>query len=459
MRTDTDMFKNKRATVMGLGSFGGGIGAARFLAGCGAQVTVTDMKSEHDLRESVQVLDGCGIRFVLGHHDMSDFTDTDLVVASPAVPRESDYIIAARTANVSLTTEVGLFVERCPAAICGITGSNGKTTTVSMIRSILECSGAPFHVGGNIGGSLLSSLATIKPDDHVVLELSSFQLEWLDDMGWSPRIAAVLNIMPNHLDRHGTLERYREAKTAILKHQASVDTALLVSDDPGSSSLRDMVKGTTVWVGTDHLHDGITVDNGWIVERRGAVTAPICDVDGLLLPGKHNILNAMTAAACSREMGIGFDAVAQGLASFTGVPHRLEYIGKHNGIRYYNDSKATTPDAALAALSSFDCTVIPILGGYDKGISFEHAAREMSGKVTWAALIGETAQAIAGHLDSGGIESARFQSLDEAFSACIDHAETGDVIVLTPGCASYDMFPNYEVRGELFRDMVKRHIG
>ncbi|MFC1607077.1 UDP-N-acetylmuramoyl-L-alanine--D-glutamate ligase [Candidatus Latescibacterota bacterium] len=459
MRTDIDTFKNKRVTVMGLGSFGGGIGAARFLTGCGAQVTVTDMKSEHDLRESVKALDGYGVRFVLGRHDMSDFTETDLVVASPAVPRESDYIVAARSADVNLTTEVGLFVERCPATICGITGSNGKTTTVSMIRSILECSGDPFHVGGNIGGSLLSSLDSIGPDDHVVLELSSFQLEWLDDMGWSPRIAVILNIMPNHLDRHGTFERYRESKMAILKHQGQDDIALLVSDDPGSSSLRDMVQGTTIWVGTDHRYDGITVDNGMIGERRGAVTAPICNVDCLLVPGKHNILNAMSAVACTREMGIGHDDVCRGLATFAGVPHRLEYIGEYNGIRYYNDSKATTPEAAVAAISSFGCPVIPILGGYDKNVSFENAAREMHGKVKWTALIGETSQAIAEQLDRVGIESIRFRSLDEAFSASIDHAEAGDVIVLTPGCASYDMFPNYEVRGNIFRDMVKRYVG
>ncbi len=192
---------------MGLGAFGGGIGAAKYLAEKGAIVTVTDSKSESELSESGEKLKGLEIRFVLGRHEMKDFTEAHMVVVNPAVPRNSEYVLAARKAGVGLTTEISLFIENCPAKICGITGSNGKTTVVSMLKSILEFSGASHRVGGNIGVSLLSDLDGISPDDHVVLELSSFQLEWLNEIAWSPHIAAVINIMPNHLDRYATLSR------------------------------------------------------------------------------------------------------------------------------------------------------------------------------------------------------------------------------------------------------------
>ena len=444
---------------MGLGSFGGGAGAARFLAERGAHVTVTDLKTETTLRASVDALDGLGIRFVLGVHNMDDFTGADMVVVSPAVPRESVYIAAARESGAALTTEIGLFVGLCPANICGITGSNGKTTTVSMIQSVLEHSGVRFNVGGNIGGSLLNELDSIKPGDRVVLELSSFQLEWLDEMSWSPHIAAVLNIMPNHLDRHGSFGNYREAKAAILRHQSNADTAILMVDDPGSISMRDSVQGKLVRAGTELEGDGVLFHGGRLCERRGKRLAVICDGFRLLIPGKHNRINALAAAACALELGIDHSSVEAGLLTFKGVPHRLEYAGERYGVLFYNDSKATTPEAAAAAVASFDRTVIPILGGYDKGVSFSEMAGNMAGRVQWAALIGETAGAISHELQSAGIRSEIFGTLEEAFDACMGRAAKGDVVVLTPGCASYGMFGNYEERGDAFKALVKRLLG
>ena len=451
-------FRNKNVTVMGLGSFGGGAGAARFLAGLGAQVTVTDLKGEEQLRESIDALRGLGIRFVLGRHEMGDFTGADLIVVSPAVPRGSEFVTAARSAGAALTTELGLFVGRCPAGICGVTGSNGKTTTVSMLKSILERSGERFFVGGNIGGSLLSELDHIAPGDRIVIEVSSFQLEWLDELSWSPRIAAILNIMPNHLDRHGTLENYREAKALILRRQKQNDTAVLVRDDPGSAAMQERVRGRLVWAGTVPGESGVTVEEGWIVERRGSRIVRICEPSRLLVPGKHNILNALAAAACALELGIGHSAIGDGLISFRGVPHRLEYIGERSGVLFFNDSKATTPEAASAAVASFVQPVIPVLGGYDKGMPFDAMAKSMAGRVKWAALIGDTAERIGEELRRVGIPSKRFHSLEEAFRGCLEHASRGDVVVLSPGCASYDMFNNYEERGGLFRDIVRRYI-
>jgi len=448
-------FRNTRVTVMGLGSFGGGIGAARYLASHGACVTVTDMKTEAALEKSVHSLDSLDIRFVLGRHEKEDFTGADVVVVSPAVPRDSEYIDAARNAGVAVTTEIGLFVERCPANICGITGSNGKTTTVSMIQSILKQSGKRFHIGGNIGGSLLSDLSTIEHADHVILELSSFQLEWLEEMSWSPHIAALLNIMPNHLDRHGTFDEYRRIKATILDHQSPEDTAILMCDDAGSASMQDRVKGRLEWAGIQCVGDGITMQDGWIAERRGNMVKRIIESSRLLVPGRHNLLNALAATACARAMDVDVVSIAQGLVSFRGVPHRLEFVGERRGIQFYNDSKATTPEAAAAAIASFDRRVIPILGGYDKGVSFKEMALQSAGHIHWAALIGVTAPLISREFENAGIDSIIYSSLCKAFEACVAHASAGDVVVLTPGCASYDMFNNFEERGEAFRELVK----
>jgi UDP-N-acetylmuramoylalanine--D-glutamate ligase len=440
---------------MGLGSFGGGIGAAKFLAERGARVTVTDLKQAEALARSVAALDGYGIRFVLGRHETDDFTGADIVVASPAAPRESPYLDAARRAGARLTTEINLFVERCPAPVCGVTGSNGKTTTVSMIGGVLAASGLRGFVGGNIGGSLLAELPRIAPDDRVVLELSSFQIEWLDEIGFSPRLAALLNIVPNHLDRHGTFAAYADIKGKLFDHQSGEDTAVIVWDDAGARAMASRVRGKLVRAGRTIDGDGFTVEGNHIVRRSGKTVERILDTGRLLVPGAHNVLNALAAAACSYEMGAPSEGIAEGLTAFRGAPHRLEFAGEAGGVRFYNDSKATTPEAAAVGVAAFSGGVVPIFGGYDKGASFDSLARNIAGKVRWAALIGVTAPAIGSALASAGIESTVFGSLEEAFRACVARARPGEVVLLSPGCASYDMFANYEERGETFRALVR----
>jgi len=454
MRTSIEVFSGMRAVVMGLGRFGGGIGAARFLAGKGARVTVTDLKDEKELAGSIAQLNGLDIRFVLGRHEMSDFTGAQMVVVNPAVPRDSSYVAAARRAGAVLTTEIGLFVERCPAPVCGVTGSNGKSTTVSMIRSILDHSNRRYWIGGNLGGSLLSDLGAMTANDIVVLELSSFQLEWLREIGWSPHIAAILNILPNHLDRHGTLESYTAAKAAILDHQLSSDIAVLVRDDPGSRAMGERARGHLMWVGVGLDMRGISLEDGSIVRRAWRKRIPVIDIGLLRVPGRQNAVDAMAAAACALKMGTDIAAIRYGLADFRGLPHRLESLGEINGVAFYNDSKSTTPESAATAVEAFDSPVIPILGGYDKGVGFDDMAGRMAGRVSWAALIGQTAPKIAAALDSAGIPHETFPTLEAAFNACVNRAKKGDTVVLTPGCASYDMFSDYEDRGEAFRELV-----
>ncbi len=441
---------------MGLGTFGGSIGAARCAAENGAMVTVTDLKSSEELADSVAKLDGLGITFVFGKHDTADFTGADIVIASPAVPVDSPYLAAAADAGAELTTEIGLFAEVCPSAICGITGSNGKTTTVSMLRSILERSGRSFYSGGNIGGSLLADLHAMTQEDIVVLELSSFQLEWLGRMKWSPNIAAVLNLTPNHIDRHGTFVSYTKAKRAILANQNVGDTAVLVADDQGSRAMAPSVRGKCLWVGSELDGDGITIENGWITVRKGEVTERMFDTWNLRIPGRHNIINAMTAAACAYVMEIDPAAVSDGLAAFSGIPHRLEFICERDGVKYFNDSKATTPEAAAAAVNAFDGTVVPIFGGYDKNISFVSMAESVAKSIEWAALIGATAPKIADALDKAGVRSTIYPTLEHAVKECAKRAGSSGVVLLTPGCASYDMFSDYEQRGDIFRSLAER---
>ncbi|MCD6308374.1 MAG: UDP-N-acetylmuramoyl-L-alanine--D-glutamate ligase, partial [Candidatus Latescibacteria bacterium] len=388
MGAPIEKFSGMRAVVMGLGRFGGGIGAARFLAGHGARVTVTDIKKREELAESIAQLHGFDIRFVLGRHEMSDFTAAQVVVVNPAVPRESPYIAAARRSGAVLTTEIGLFAERSPAPVSGVTGSNGKSTTVSMIQSILDHSNRRYWVGGNLGGSLLPDIGAMTANDIVVLELSSFQLEWLREIGWSPHIAAILNIIPNHLDRHGTLKSYISAKASILDKQKSSDIAVLVRDEPGSRSMLDRVRGRVVWAGCDLDLRGVSLERGVIVERGWLKRTPIIDTRRLRVPGRQNAVDAMVAAACALNMDIDIDAIRYGLADFHGLPHRLEHLGEKKGVAFYNDSKSTTPESAATAVEAFGSPVIPILGGYDKGVDFDEMAGRMAGRVPWAALIG-----------------------------------------------------------------------
>ncbi len=450
-----DEFRNYRATVMGLGRFGGGIGAARFLAEQGAQVTVTDMKSEEELAESMAALDGLGIRFVLGHHDMEDFTSAHMVVVSPAVPRASEYVMAARKAGARMNSEIGLFFERCPGKIVGITGSNGKSTTVSLLDAILSRSGKRHFTGGNIGVSLLQKLPDMDHHDIVVLELSSFQLEWLDELGLSPEIACLLNIMPNHIDRHGSFENYRTAKSAIFSYQRTGDKCIIVRDDPEARSLSHTARGKIVWVSAREKVTGVMLEDGVVMNSGWKKAEPLYEASILRIPGKHNIINSMAASACALELGIDSETIAEGVASFSGIPHRLEWVAEKNDISFYNDSKATTPEAAAAGIEAFDCPVLPILGGYDKQVAFDGIAERLAGKLPWAALIGQTAPLIASAFQAHGISCDRFESLEEAFKACASRATENSAVLLSPGCASYDMFPNYEARGAAFRKLVE----
>lgn len=444
-------YAGRRVTVMGLGRFGGGLGVARWLAARGADVLVTDAEPEERLRESVAALrdlvDSGAVTLRLGGHNVSDFTTSDLVVANPAVPRpwENRFLRAATAAGIPITAEIELAIAQLPdrRRTIGVTGSMGKSTTSALIAHILRKTGQKVLLGGNIGGSLLEAAAAIDPGTWVVLELSSFMLHWLH--AWSPHVAVVTNVADNHLDWHGTFEHYAGSKQIILDSQEPGDAAVLgqrVSEWPVRHGVRAMAVPESVRFGP------------------------------LAIPGQHNQFNA--AAAVSAVMALGIpglteDQARAAAATFPGLPHRLQFVGELSlapgtePVRFYNDSKSTTPEATVLALraftdddNSFPFHVHLIAGGYDKGADLSRMVRNadcMSGIYTVGAT-GERIAQLARTWDAQFAEHCG--TLDKAVRRALTRVSPGDAVLLSPGCASWDQFENYEKRGEAFIECLRR---
>ncbi len=439
--------KNKRVLVMGLGRFGGGIGVTRWLVSQGAAVTVTDKGSAESLRGSMEQLAGLAVTYRLGEHLEADLQGCDLLVVSPAVDKaKSEFVQKAVARGIPLSSEMNLFLERCPARrIVGITGSAGKSTTTAMIGCVLTAYARAGHVphvwmGGNIGHSLLNDLHQMTPDDVVVLELSSFQLEDVAAIRWSPSHAVITNIKCNHLDRHGTMEAYTAAKLNVVRFQRPDGLAFVHAAD---EALAEQVREA----GADSRLQRFEFDTAFR--------------DAVRVPGRHNEENAAAAIAVARALGIPDDLIARGLSEFMGLPHRLELVGEHNGVRYYNDSKSTTPESTLIALNAFSVPVIMMIGGGDKGMSFEEMCRQIVQKAKGVVCYGATGSAMFGLCGrferecSRPARVAKAASFDEAMGMAREMASPGDVVVMSPACTSYDMFTNYEQRGERFREIVK----
>jgi UDP-N-acetylmuramoylalanine--D-glutamate ligase len=434
-----------RVTVMGLGLFGGGVGVTKYLVRSGARVTVTDQKGAHDLRESVAALDGLPVEMHLGGHREEDFRGADLVVVSPAVPADSPWPAMARGRE----TEMNLFFKACRArTICGITGSNGKTTTTALVGEILKRGPRRTWVGGNIGGSLLDRVDEIAPEDVVVLELSSFQLENLDALGRSPNVSIVMNLTPNHLDRHGSMEAYAEAKRVIVKHQRAGDVRVLNADDP---IVRTWGGGPTRYFSLRGPCDG-----AWVTGERIHVGDDVLDVSSRRLPGWFNLQNMSAAAAATAGAFDGWrDAAERALVEFAGVEHRLEFAGERGGVRFYNDSIATNPESTLAALDTLPGPIVILLGGYDKKLPFDALGKRVRERCRAAVLVGDTAEAIDRAIGKG-ILRVRTRTFEDAVHAARSLAREGDTVLLSPACASFGMFRNFAERGRRFKELIAR---
>ncbi len=433
-------FAGKRVVVMGLGRHGGGLGVTRYLASHGADVLVTDTADADALVESVRALsplvESGAVELRLGEHNVSDFTTADLVIANPAVPKPWDnrFLRAASAAGIEVTTELRLLIDALPsrARTIGITGTNGKSTTAAMTHHALRAAGVPTVLGGNFGGSLLPELDSITPETVVVLELSSAQLHWLKvtEAGWSPGVAVVTNVSPNHLDWHGSEDAYYGSKAVLLEHQLGDDAAIL-----GHS--------VSKWRTRPNVHR-------LVVEDEDALP-------GMVLPGVHNGINgAMAMLAASIAANVSAPAAAEAVMGFTGLPHRLQLVGEVGGVRCFDDSKATTPASTLTAVRAFDDPgqaqrrVHLIAGGYDKQIDLSPIAAvapELAGLYT----IGATGPAID---EAAGSHAIACGTLDVAVERALERAQPGDVLLLSPGCASWDQFASFEERGRRFAELV-----
>jgi UDP-N-acetylmuramoylalanine--D-glutamate ligase len=431
---------NKRVTVAGLGRFGGQIAAARWLAGQGAQVTVTDQAPAEKLADSIAQLQRLPIEFHLGGHLREDFTEADLIVASPAIPPHNPFLCAARDAGVEITTEIRLFIERCPATILGVTGSKGKSTTAALLGEMLKTRFTTW-VGGNIGRPLLNELDHIDKTHLVVLELSSFMLEYLAPMRWSPHVSIVTMLADDHLDWHGSSRTYLEAKKNIIRFQRPDDFAVLNAQDPASIAWARETAARVIYFTTEPT-----------TEHREPFE--------LLIPGQHNQSNAHAAFAAASLMGITLSEAQAAVKAFPGLPHRLELVHQRSGVQYFNDSIATIPEAAIAALTSFPPKrVIQIVGGKDKGLPLTAMCNALVERAKAVLCIGATGKTIADLLAESSSQHAAnvydCGDLPTAIKIARQIAVPGDIVLLSTGCASYDQFVNFEERGEMFTSLAK----
>jgi UDP-N-acetylmuramoylalanine--D-glutamate ligase len=438
----TDFLNGKNVVIMGLGVFGGGVDTAKFAARYAKKVIVTDKGDEKKLADSINELKQFkNIEFHIGGHQVSDFTDSDVIIVNPAVDENNDYIKAAIAKNRLITSQMEIFFQLCPAKIAAITGSNGKSTTTALTAHLLKnYKKGEIFLSGNIGNHpLLETLDQIKPNDIVVLEISSFQLEQLARIKKSPNVSCITNIAPNHLDRHKTMENYCAAKENIIRFQNKGDSAILNTYDEKCLQWFEKYKNTErncILFDREKLDDRLT--------------------KGFKLPGKANRENLAAAVTIAHCFGLKDDDLIESVGTFTSLPHRLQLVGTVNGTRYYNDSIATTPESTVVGIEAFSEPKILIAGGYDKGLPFEAMAKAISSKLKALILIGVTADKIEKCIrDTGTVPPIyREKTLQDAVNRAREVSAPGDVVLMSPACASYDMFLNFVQRGNMFAEMV-----
>jgi UDP-N-acetylmuramoylalanine--D-glutamate ligase len=464
-------YRNRRVTVMGLGIFGGGAGAVRFLAERGAIVTVTDLRPASQLAESLAELREVDVaHWKLGGHDLADFDHADLVVVNPGVKPDHPLLERCRSAGIPRTSEMNLFWQHNRAPVLAVTGTNGKSTTTALLYHMLRQTGRRCWLGGNLGHSLLPRVDAIGPDDWVVLELSSFQLTDLDRLQVSPHGAVITNFSPNHLDWHGDVAHYRWAKQTIIRWQQPDDFYVVNGADPDVRTWRG--PGRRLEFNLDDSPEAGPPGTSPAARLGGSATHQESDFAAavrtwLRLPGRHNLMNALAAATAARAAGADWSAIRRGLETYEPLPHRLQLVGEGAGRRFYNDSLATTPESTQAALTAFTEPIVLLAGGYDKHVDLTAMARAIARQTKAVAVMGQTAAAlraaIAGDPQCRTIVSEPMPDFPSAFAWAVDHSAAGDVVVLSPGCASYDWFRNFADRGDQFtrlaRDWIERHEG
>jgi UDP-N-acetylmuramoylalanine--D-glutamate ligase len=441
------MFSGKKVIV--LGGAKSGISAAQVLIKLGAEVTLTDIIPLHKMPESDRsALGQMNIRLVTGSHPVALLQDADLIVKNPGISPEIDFLKAARELGVPWISELELAGRITNAEVVAITGTNGKTTTTALTGEILACASRPVAVGGNIGIPLTGISFGKGPEWLLVVETSSFQLQ--DCYQLHPRVAIFTNLTPDHLDRHKSMENYLAAKMRLVQNQDSEDYAVVNLDDP-ILARQSFGRGQRIGFSLQPGEADCYIEDGWFCWR-GERVAPTSD---LSLPGAHNLQNALAAIAAAMVLKLQPEEIRRGLRGFAGVEHRLEFAGEFQGIKFYNDSKATNPESTSTALHSFAQKVLLLAGGYDKGAEFSGLVPLFQEKVKHLFTFGDTGEKIREQVKAGGF-TAVTPALDlaDAFQLALDMAETGDIILLSPACASWDQYANFEERGKHFKALV-----
>jgi UDP-N-acetylmuramoylalanine--D-glutamate ligase len=459
----------KGSNVLIIGAARQGVAMARYLAQHGARVIINDQRSLEQLTVARQELEGLPIHWEVGGHPLYVLDEVTLVCVSGGVPLDIPLVSEAQKRGIPLSNDSQIFLEAVPCPVIGITGSAGKTTTTTLVGRIADAAakrGAVFRkawVGGNIGTPLIADVDEIDGQDLAIIELSSFQLEL---MTVSPHIAAVLNVTPNHLDRHKTMEAYTAAKTHILIHQREGDVCVLNRDDPGSWQLAGSVRGQLISFGLDEpetFTSGTYQRAGEIRLRKPGRDVNLMNKQSIALRGEHNLMNVLAACAIAVAAGMPLSAMQEGVEGFYGVPHRLELVRVLDGVQWYNDSIATAPERAIAAIGSFEEPLVLLAGGRDKNLPWEKFAEIVRRRVDHLILFGEASEIIARAMDSAlspenpakPYTIHRCPNLHEAVLIAESISQPGDVVLLSPGGTSFDEFKDFEERGERFRTWVK----
>jgi UDP-N-acetylmuramoylalanine--D-glutamate ligase len=445
--------KNKRVLVVGLGK--SGLAAARFLKARGARVTVSDARPATLIAELPQLVEE-GIAVEAGSHGLLTFRRQDLIVVSPGVPMDVPELKMVRALGMPVLGELELGAQFLHGDVLAITGSNGKTTTTTLLGEILAASGRPTLVGGNIGRPVVEMVAESEQLNGIwsVLEVSSFQLETIQT--FRPRIAVVLNITPDHLDRHGSFDNYAAAKTRITENQNAEDFLVLNAEDEPTKLVAARTRAQIYWFSPRRqVKQGAFVHGDGIYFRRaeGAQPEPVMPVAEIPLPGAHNVENVLAAVCAAMLAGVSAEVVRKAVAAFKAVEHRLEFVRELGGVRFYNDSKATNVDATAKAIASFAGDILLILGGKDKDSDYATLAPLVRERVKTVITIGSAAEKIARQLD-GVVKIEAAETMERAVAWAHAHAVSGDVVLLAPACASFDQFENYGHRGRVFKELV-----
>ena len=442
---------NKRVLVVGLGK--SGVASALFLKKHGARVTVSDAKPEDQLRSEIPLLLDHGITVETGGHGDRTFRGQDLIVVSPGVPVDAPHLVQARALGEPVIGEIELAAQFLPGPIVAITGSNGKTTTTTLAGEILSAGGLRTVVGGNIGTPAITLVERATADTWAVLEVSSFQLETVQT--FRPRIAVILNITPDHLDRHRTFEAYAGAKARIFENQQSDDFAVLNEDDPACVNLAKRVNAQLFWFSRrKEVQRGAWVSDGRILFRDAAGQQEIMLVADIPLKGAHNVENALAGVCVGMLAGSRPERIREAIRNFKAVEHRLEFVARIRNVDYYNDSKATNVDATIKALESFPANIHLILGGKDKGSDYSVLNDLLRQRVKRVYTIGAAAAKIESQI-KGAADIFHAETLEKAILRAAQDSQPSDIVLLAPACASFDQFDSYEHRGRVFKDVVK----